>query len=128
MVLQGDTSDQDQEVIQEGLLQLYVQINQRMIVLHVGLYTKLGSALHRLLFVLNVTNEAIMPNCHSKVQSTTSMPTSNRNTRGSWHGRGRGGGGHGSKHAVYEAETTDTSKPLVDATNSNVNIVRLTSI
>ena len=54
MVLQGDT--QDQEIIQESLLQLYIQINQRMIVLHVG------SALHHLLFVLNVTNKAIMPN------------------------------------------------------------------
>ena len=53
------------------------------------------------------------------------MPTSNRNTRGSWHGRGRGSRGHGSKGAVYEAETTDTSKPIVDATNSDVDIVRL---
>ena len=34
-----------------------------MIVLHVELYTKLGSVLHQLLFVLNVTNKAIMPNC-----------------------------------------------------------------
>ena len=33
-----------------------------MIVLHVELYTKLGNALHRLLFVSNVTNKAIMPN------------------------------------------------------------------
>ena len=63
MVSQGDTQDQDQEVIQEGLLQLYVQINQRIIVLHVELYTKLGSALHHLLFVLNVTNKATVPNC-----------------------------------------------------------------
>ena len=62
MVSQGGTQDQDQEVIQEDLLQLYVQINQRMIVLHVELYTKLGSALHHLLFVLNVTNKTIMPN------------------------------------------------------------------
>ena len=45
--------------------------------------------------------------------------------RGSWHGRGRGDRGHGSKHAVHEAETTDTSKPIVDATNSDVDIVRL---
>ena len=63
--------------------------------------------------------------CHSKVQSTTSTPSSNRNTRGSWHSRGRGGRGSGSKHAVYEAETTDTSKPIVDATNSEVDVVQL---
>ena len=50
------------------------------------------------------------------------MPTSNRNTRGSWHGRGRG---HGSKHAVYEAETTHTSKPIIDATNSEVDVIKL---
>ena len=63
---------------------------------------------------------------HSKIQST--MPStlnSNRNTRGSWCGRGRGGRGCGSKRAVYETETTDTSKPIVDATNYDVNIIRL---
>ena len=54
-----------------------------------------------------------------------SMPSSNRNTRGSWCSRGRVGRGHGSKHTVYEAETTDTSKPIVDATNSEVNVVKL---
>ena len=27
--------------------------------------------------------------CHSKIQSTTSTPNSNRNTRESWHGRSR---------------------------------------
>ena len=63
--------------------------------------------------------------CHSKVQSTTSAPNSNRNTRGSWQGRGRGGRGCGSKCTVYEAETTDTSKPIVDATISDVDIIRL---
>ena len=63
--------------------------------------------------------------CHSKVRSTTSTPNSNRNTRGSWDGRGRG---HGSKYAVYEAETTDTSKPIVDATNSEMDVVKLTGI
>ena len=59
-------------------------------------------------------------------RSTISTPSSNRNTRGSWHGRGRGsnrgGKGHGSKCAVYEAETSDTSKPLVDTTNSEVDV------
>ena len=36
--------------------------------------------------------------CHSRIQSTTSAPTSNRNIRGSWHGKGRGSSrGHGSK-------------------------------
>ena len=66
--------------------------------------------------------------CRSKVQSTTSTLTSNRNTRGSWHGRGRGGRGGrgcGSKCVVYEAGTTDTSKPIVDATNSDVDVIRL---
>ena len=53
------------------------------------------------------------------------MPNSNINTRGSWYGRGRGGRGHGSKHAVYEADTTDTSKPIADATNSDGDIIRL---
>ena len=63
--------------------------------------------------------------CHSKVQSTTSAPNSNRNSRGSWQGRGRDGRGHESKHAVHEAETTDTSKLIVYATNSNVDVIRL---
>ena len=66
--------------------------------------------------------------CHSKVHSTTSAPNSKRNRRGSWHSRGRGGRGPGSKRAVYEAETTDTSKPIVDATNSDVDIVRLLQV
>ena len=124
MVSQGDTPGQDPRVIQEGLLQLYVQIDQRTIVLHVELYTKSGSALHLQLCVSNVTNKAIYAKlCYSKIQSTTSVPSSKRNTRGSWHGRGRGGKGHGFKHAVYEAETTDTSKPIVDATK--VDIVKL---
>ena len=63
--------------------------------------------------------------CHSKVQSTTSALNSNRNTRGSWHSRGRGGRGCGSKCAVYEAITTDTSKPIVDASNSKLDVVKL---
>ena len=57
-----------------------------------------------------------------------SIPSSNWNTRGSWYGRGRdnrGGRGHGSKCAVYEAEMSDTSKPIVDATNSEVDVVKL---
>ena len=63
-------------------------------------------------------------------QSTTiSTPGFNRNTRGSWRGRGRGSNrsnrGHGSKCAVYEAEMSDTSKPIVDATNSEVDVVKL---
>ena len=62
--------------------------------------------------------------CHSRVQSTTSTPNSNKNSKGSWHGRGRGKG-CGSKHAVYEAKTTDASKPIVDATDSEVDIIRL---
>ena len=62
MVSQGETQDQDPGVMQEGLNspQLYVQIDQRVIVLHVELYTKLGSALQHLLFVSNVTNKAII--------------------------------------------------------------------
>ena len=60
--------------------------------------------------------------CCSKVQSTTSTLNSNRHVRGSWCGKGRGGRGCGSKHAVYEAETTDASKPIVDATNSEVDV------
>ena len=61
--------------------------------------------------------------------TTISTPGSNRNTRGSWHGQGGGSNrsnrGLGSKHAAYEAETSDTSKPIVDATNSKVDIVKL---
>ena len=62
MILQGDADDQGPRVIQEGLssLQLYVQIDQRVIVLHVELYTKSGIALQHLLFVSNVTNKAII--------------------------------------------------------------------
>ena len=66
-----------------------------------------------------------MPNCHSTTQSTSCAPTSNRNTRGSWSGRGRGGRGHGSRCTVYEAETSDTSKPTVDSTNSEADIIKL---
>ena len=62
--------------------------------------------------------------CSTRNSSTTNGLTSNRNTRGSWHGRGRGGRGHGSRHAVYEAETY-TSKPIVDSTNSEVDIIKL---
>ena len=61
-------------------------------------------------------------------RSTTSTPSSNRNTRGSWCGRGRGNRsnrGRGSRCAVYEAETSDTSKPIIDATNSEVDVVKL---
>ena len=60
---------------------------------------------------------------------TISTPGSNRNTRGSWQSQGIGSNrsnrGHGSKCAVYEAETSDTSKPIVDATNSEVDVVKL---
>ena len=63
-------------------------------------------------------------------QSTTiSTPGSNRNTRGSWCSQGRGSNrnnrGRGSKCAVYEAEMSDTSKPIVDTTNSEVDVVKL---
>ena len=61
MVSQGNA--QDQRVMKEGLLQLYIQINQRKIVQYVVLYTKLGSALHHLQFVLNATNKDIMASC-----------------------------------------------------------------
>ena len=62
MVSQGEAQDQGPTVIQEGLnsLQLYIQIDQRVIVLHVKLYTKLGNALQHLLFVSNVTNKTII--------------------------------------------------------------------
>ena len=53
------------------------------------------------------------------------MLTSNKITRGSWCNKGGGGKGCGSKRAVYEAETTDTSKPVVDATNSEVDVIKL---
>ena len=61
--------------------------------------------------------------------TTISTPSSNRNTRGSWCGRGRGSNrsnrGNGSKCAVYETEMLDTSKPIIDATNSVVDVVKL---
>ena len=58
--LKSDVQDQDPGVIQEYLnSQLCIQINHRVNVLHVELYTKLGSALQHLLFVSNVTNKAI---------------------------------------------------------------------
>ena len=125
MVPQDDAQDPDQKVTQEGLLQLYVQIDQRMIVLHVELHTKLGSALHCLLCFKCNKQGHYAKLCHSKIQSTTSIPSSNRNTRRSWHSRGGGGRGHGSKHAVYEVKTTETSKPTVDASNSEVDVVTL---
>ena len=60
MVSQGDAQDQVPRVIQEGLnsYHLYIQIDQRLNVLHVELYIKPGSALLHLLFVLNATNQA----------------------------------------------------------------------
>ena len=59
--LASNAQNQNSEVviIQEGLSNLYIQIDQRMNVLHVELYTKMGSALHHLLFVSNATNKAI---------------------------------------------------------------------
>ena len=64
--------------------------------------------------------------CQSQ-STTTSTPNSSRNIRGSWCSRGRGNRsrGHGSKCVVYEGETSDTSKPIVDATNSEVDVVKL---
>ena len=126
MVLQGDTQDQNLEatVIQKDLNShhLYVQTNQRLNVQHVELYTKLGNAPLSHLFVSNAIYQAIF-------WITFSTPSSNRNTRGSWYGRGRGNNrsnrGHGSRHAVYEADMSDTSKPIVDATNSEVDVVKL---
>ena len=63
------------------------------------------------------------------LSTTKSTPGSNRNTGGSWRGRGRGSNrsnrGHVSKRAVYKAETSDTSKPIVDATNSEIDVVKL---
>ena len=62
-------------------------------------------------------------------QSTFSTPSFNRNTRGSWCGREveaiTGGKGHGYRCAVYEAEMSDTSKPLINATNPKVDVVKL---
>ena len=60
-------------------------------------------------------------------QSTTiNQPSFNRNTRGSWCGKGidnnRGGKGHGFKCAAYEAKTSDTLKPIIDATNHEVDV------
>ena len=108
----------------KGLLQLYIQINQRKIVLNVVLNTKLGSALHHLKFVTNVISKDKL--CHStRNPSTTSAPTSNRNTRGSWHCRGTGSKGRGSRHAAYEAEINDTSKLIIDSTSSEVDVVKL---
>ena len=63
------------------------------------------------------------------LSTTISRPNFNRNIRESWHARGRGnnrgGKGCGSKCAVYEAGTSDTSKPIIDATNSEVDVVKL---
>ena len=90
MVWQDNILSQDARVIQEGLSspQLYVQINQRLNVLHVELYIKLENALQHHQFVSNVTNKAIFSRlCQS---TTISTPSSNRNTRGSWCSRGRG--------------------------------------
>ena len=60
-VSQGDVQDQNPEavVIEEGLSNLYIQIDQRLNVLHVALYIKSVSALLCHLFVSSVTNKAI---------------------------------------------------------------------
>ena len=107
MVSQGNAQGQGPRVIQEGLnsRQLYCTPTACFKCNKQGHYSRLR---------------------WSKNQSTTtSTPNSNRNTRGSWCSRGRGGRGHGSRHAVYETETTDSSKPIADATNSEVDIVKL---
>ena len=85
--------DQDPGVMQEGLnSQLYIQINQRVIVLRVELYIKFGSALqHLVCFICNKQGHYSRL-CQSQ-STTTNTPNSNRNTRGSWCGRGRGNRG-----------------------------------
>ena len=63
MVWQGDAQSKNPEVLitQEGLNNLYDQINLELNVLHVALYIKLENALLCHLFVSNVTNKAIFP-------------------------------------------------------------------
>ena len=58
------------------------------------------------------------------------MPSSNRNSRGSWHGQGRGTSsrGHGFRCSINETEVSDTSKPLDDSTKSEVDMVRLLQV
>ena len=59
--------------------------------------------------------------CHSKVQ-VHQIPIEIQGDLGAVE---VGVTGHGSKHAVFEAKTTDTSKPIVDATNSKVDVVKM---
>ena len=62
IVSQGDAQSLNPEVavIQEGpSLQLYIQTDPKLNVLHVALYIKSENALLRHLFVSNVTNKAI---------------------------------------------------------------------
>ena len=125
MVLQGNVQDQNPGVIQEGLNSL--QIELKVNVLHVELYTKPGNALHQLLFVSNATNQAIfqgyvslnlLPQVHSTpigIQGDHGMAEVGVETIEAMD----------PKNAIFEAEISDTSKPIVDATNSKVDVVKL---
>ena len=61
--------------------------------------------------------------------STIKQPATMRSPTGYWCGRGRsnnrGRGRDQSRCNVHEAETQDTSKPIVDTTNSDVDVVKL---
>ena len=105
MVSQGDAQDQDPGVIQEGLnSQLYFQINQRVNVLHVELYIKLGSALQHHLFVSNATNKTIFPEHVGLLPQVHLIPI-----------------GIQGDHGVAEVEATE----VVEAVDPNVLHVKL---
>ena len=60
--------------------------------------------------------------------STIKQPSSTRPSTGYWHGCGRStnrGRGCDTRRNVHEAETRDTSKPIADTTNSEVDVVKL---
>ena len=51
-----------------------------------------------------------------------------RPSTGYWHGHGRNtnrGKSHDIRHNVHDAEAQDTSKPIADTTNSDVDVVKL---
>ena len=129
MVSQGDVPDQNPEVviIQEGRSNLYIQSKPKNECIACGTLYQVRECpvMSSVCFKCNKQGH-FSRLCQS---TTISTPSSNRNRRGSWHGRGRGSNrsnrDHGSKCAVYEAETSDTSKPIIDATNSEVYVVKL---
>ena len=107
---------------------LYSKIDSDQNVLHVVLYTNDFPARSAVCFKCNKIGH-FSNKCHS---STIKQPSSTRSSTRYWHGCGRNtnrgrGRINDSRHNVHETEVEarDTSKPIADTTNSEVDVVKL---